>query len=63
MAAAETDHELLLRDAAGKETRIPKSTISGRKLIGTLMPAALTDSLKQTELLDLIGYLASLGRN
>ena len=63
MAAAETDHDLLLRDAAGKETRIPKSTISGRKLIGTLMPAALTDSLKQTELLDLIGYLASLGRN
>jgi len=63
MAAAETDLELLLRDATGKETRIPKSAISGRKLIGTLMPAGLADSLKPSELLDLIRYLSSLGRN
>jgi putative heme-binding domain-containing protein len=63
MLAGESDTDLLLRDSTGKEFRISKPNVTRRKPIGSLMPAALTDSLRQPELLDLIRYLSSLGRN
>ncbi len=62
LVAAESDSELTLRDAAGGETKLPQSTIRSRQLIGSLMPGGLTASLKRGDLLDLIRYLASLGR-
>ncbi len=57
----ERDGVLHLRDtASGKVQTIPNGQIAERKNVGTLMPAGLTNSLKEEELRDLIAYLASL---
>ena len=59
----ESKEELVLREAAsGREVRIPKQRVQDRADAGTLMPDGLTAGMTQTELRDLIAYLAAQGR-
>lgn len=54
--------ELIIRDAEGKELKLPKDQIEDQKPTGSLMPAGLVDSLTRQELLDLFRFLTELGR-
>ncbi len=59
----ETPTELTLRSAAdGREIRIARKDIAEIQEAGTLMPEGLTGAMTRAELIDLIAYLASLGR-
>ncbi|EON76517.1 putative L-sorbosone dehydrogenase [Lunatimonas lonarensis] len=56
--------EVVLRNVAGMEERIPKSQISSHENVpGSLMPPGLTASLERKEFIDLIGYLSKLGES
>jgi len=55
----ETDDQLLLMDADGKETWIEKDSIEGRKDGQSSMPDDLVDKLSRDELRDLVAYLAT----
>ena len=59
---ARSDEELVLRDANGKELKIPSATIDEESAGTSLMPAGLIDSLSREELADLVRYLSELGR-
>jgi len=59
---ARSDEELVLRDANGKELKIPTTTIDEESAGTSLMPAGLIDSLSREELADLVRYLSELGR-
>ena len=59
---ARTDEELVLRDATGKEVRIPTADIDEESAGTSLMPAGLTDGLSREELADLVRYLSELGK-
>jgi len=59
---AETNTELILRDATEDEFRIPLDTIDTQEDGGSLMPTGLADSLLENEFLDLVRYLSELGR-
>ena len=54
--------ELTLRDSTGKEHTVAQADIATREMIGSLMPAGLTDSLSPEDLRDLFAYLAQLGK-
>ncbi|MEQ1850251.1 MAG: PVC-type heme-binding CxxCH protein [Chthoniobacteraceae bacterium] len=54
--------ELTLRDPSGKEHTVAQADIASREMIGSLMPAGLTDSLSPEELRDLFAYLGQLGK-
>jgi putative heme-binding domain-containing protein len=54
--------ELIIRDAEGKELKLPKAQIEDQKPTGSLMPAGLIDSLTRQELLDLFRFLIELGK-
>ena len=54
--------ELTLRDSTGKEHTVAQADIATREMIGSLMPAGLTDSLSAEDLRDLFAYLAQLGK-
>ncbi|MEQ1860632.1 MAG: hypothetical protein ABMA13_11915, partial [Chthoniobacteraceae bacterium] len=54
--------ELTLRDPAGKEHPVAQADIATREMIGSLMPAGLTDSLPPEDLRDLFAYLTQLGK-
>lgn len=54
--------ELTLRDPAGQEHTVAQAEIASRELIGSLMPAGLTDSLSPEDLRDLFAYLTQLGK-
>ena len=58
----ETAQEVFVRDVTGAEKNVPKANIKGRENIGSLMPAALTDQLKDRERIDLYAFLAQLGK-
>ena len=58
----ESDRDLVLRDAEGREIAIPLDSIEGQKNGNTLMPAGLTASLTRQEILDLAAFLAALGK-
>ena len=62
--ASEDNNELVIRDAAGKENRLPKSEITN-KIISpvSLMPPALTASLREDEFIDLVRFLSELGKD
>jgi hypothetical protein len=62
MVTRETDTEVRLRDAADQEISIPVKDIARRTNIGSLMPAGLIDGLLPEERLDLIAFLARLGK-
>jgi len=57
-----SDAELVLRDATGKELKIPTADIDEESAGTSLMPAGLIDSLSREELADLVRYLADLGK-
>ena len=62
MIARETDSEILLRTADNKEVSIPTKDITRRTSVGSLMPAGLIDTIVPEERLDLIKFLAQLGK-
>ena len=62
MITKETDTEILLRNAANQEVSIPTQAVLRRTSVGSLMPAGLIDSLLPEERLDLIRFLAELGK-
>ena len=62
MIARETATEVILRDAANQEISVATQNIAKRASSGSLMPAGLIDSLLPEERLDLIHFLAQLGR-
>ena len=57
-----SDAELVLRDATGKEMKIPTADIDEESAGTSLMPAGLIDGLSREELADLVRYLSSLGK-
>jgi putative heme-binding domain-containing protein len=57
-----SDAELVLRDATGKEVKIPTADIDEESVGTSLMPAGLIDNLSREELADLVRYLSSLGK-
>jgi len=59
---AETDNDLVLKNAAGEEIAIPLNSIDDQVNGGSLMPIGLTDSLTRGELLDLTRFLSELGK-
>lgn len=59
----EGDTEVVIRDAQNHEISIPKEDIDDRVISPTsLMPADLTSKLRSAELLDLVVFLSSLGK-
>ena len=60
---SEDQSVLVVRNAAGQESRVPASTIKSRHTSPiSMMPSGLTASLREDEWIDLIAYLASLGK-
>ncbi len=53
---------LVLRDNANFEIPVPLSSIKQQKQVGSLMPTGLADTLTHGEFLDLIRFLAELGK-
>ena len=62
MITRETATEVILRDAANQEVSVATQNIAKRTAAGSLMPAGLIDGLLPEERLDLIKFLAQLGR-
>lgn len=58
----QSDKELVLRDAEGRERAIPGDQIEERKPGGSLMPTGLLDTLTRQEQLDLVRFLHELGK-
>jgi len=58
----ENSTELVLRNAEDVEISIPVSEISERVNGGSIMPAGLTDTLTERELIDLVRFLSELGK-
>jgi len=58
----QTPAELVIRDAEGRELKLPKNQIEEQKPTGSLMPVGLVDSLTRQELLDLFRFLTELGK-
>ncbi len=58
----ESDSDVLLRDAEGREISVPRDTIDERAQGVSLMPAGLTDKLTRAEMIDLVAFLKALGR-
>ncbi len=58
----DTDKDVLLRDATGAETVIPKGDITARENIGSLMPAGLLAQLTDRDKAHVIAFLAALGK-
>ena len=54
--------ELTLLDPAAAEHTVAEADIAGREMIGSLMPAGLTDGLSPEDLRDLFAYLTQLGK-
>ena len=54
--------ELTLRDPGGTEHTVAEADIVSREMIGSLMPAGLTDLLSPEDLRDLFAYLTQLGK-
>ena len=59
----EDENVVVVQNSVGKQTRVPKSAIVSRRTSPvSMMPSGLTASLREDEFLDLIAYLASLGK-
>jgi len=57
------DREVLLRDAAGKTESIPANTVAKQESVPvSLMPPALTATLRRDEFVDLVRFLSELGK-
>jgi putative heme-binding domain-containing protein len=54
---------VVIRDAAGTEHRVPTSEITARSVSPvSLMPPGLTNSLREDEFIDLVAFMAQLGK-
>lgn len=62
MITKETATEILLRTATNQEISIPTQNVARRTSVGSLMPAGLIDTLLPEERLDLIKFMAQLGK-
>jgi putative heme-binding domain-containing protein len=62
IVVAGNEAELTVRDPGGVEHVVPRASIADREMIGSLMPAGLTDALTPDELRDLFAYLTQLGK-
>jgi hypothetical protein len=62
MIQRETAAEVVMRNAANQEVSIPTQSIARRTSVGSLMPAGLIDALLPEERLDLIKFMAQLGK-
>jgi quinoprotein glucose dehydrogenase len=60
--AAGNDSQVIVRDPEGNEHTLATADIASREMIGSLMPAGLTDSLSSEDLRDLFAYLTQLGK-
>jgi putative heme-binding domain-containing protein len=61
--AREDEREVVIRDATGKETRVPKSQIASKSMSPvSLMPLGLTANLREDEYVDLVRFLSELGK-
>jgi putative heme-binding domain-containing protein len=59
----ETKEELVLRDTLqNQEVRVPRATIQEKRVIGSIMPAGLAETLTREEFRDLVRFLSELGR-
>jgi putative heme-binding domain-containing protein len=58
----ESPRELVLRDPTRDELTIPMSEVEEKHVGGSLMPAALDQTLTDAELADLVRFLSELGR-
>ena len=59
----ETKEELVLRDTLqNQEVRVPRATIQEQRVIGSVMPSGLADTLTREEFRDLVRFLSELGR-
>ncbi|MDF1849939.1 MAG: hypothetical protein P1U85_03830 [Verrucomicrobiales bacterium] len=62
--AREDANEIVIRDAAGTENRIPKSEVVSNNISPvSLMPPGLTASLREDEFVDLVRFLSELGKD
>jgi putative heme-binding domain-containing protein len=62
MIVREDAQELALRSVTNEVVSIPVANIAERRDIGSLMPAGLIDSLLPEERMDLVRFLAALGK-
>lgn len=61
--AREDERQLVLRDAAAKETTLQQSQITKKEIIPvSMMPPGLTASLRRDEFIHLVRFLAELGK-
>ncbi len=61
--ARESSDEIVIRDATGKENRIPKNEVVSNVVSPvSLMPPGLTAALREDEFVDLIRFLSELGK-
>ena len=61
--AREDANEIVIRDAVGKENRIPKSEVASNQVSPvSLMPPGLTAQLREDEFVDLVRFLSELGK-
>ena len=59
----EDTHVVVVRNAAGQQTRVAKRAIESRETSPvSMMPSGLTNSLSEEEFVDLVAYLATLGK-
>jgi putative heme-binding domain-containing protein len=58
----QTERELILRTGEDREIGIPLNQIEEQRPGGSLMPDGLTDPLTRAELVDLVRFLAELGK-
>lgn len=62
--AREDANEIVIRDAAGVEHRVPKKEIASNNISPvSLMPPGLTATLREDEFVDLVSFLAHLGKD
>jgi putative heme-binding domain-containing protein len=61
--ARENENEIVLREQYTGEIAIAKEDIENRRDTGSLMPQGLVDLLTESELVDLVAFLAQLGRS
>jgi putative heme-binding domain-containing protein len=58
----ETKTDLILRDAEDREIAVPLKQIEDKADGGSLMPEGLADRMSRAELIDLVRFLAELGK-
>lgn len=62
--AREDANEIVIRDALGKENRLPKAEIAAHQISPvSLMPPGLTASLREDEFVHLVRFLSELGKD